>query len=1162
MAEQRTFDAVLVGEEPLLVECARILLSRGHRVAAVVADDPGIRAWADRAGLVSLAHTPDATERLPAGGFDYLFSVTNLRMLPQRLLDLPGRGAVNFHDAPLPRHAGMFATSWAILENESEHGVTWHLMTDVADAGDIVGSATVVVEPGETAHSLNLKCHDAGRVSFATLVDRLADGSAVAVPQDLSRRTYHGRLDGPPRGGLVDPRGAAAEISAHVRATTFGSHANRFGSALLAVADRFVAVEDCEILPGPSAAAPGTVLRVQGRTLTIATATEDVRLSVTPLNTAGLPDVPPRLAAPDQAFVDAWVAAGRTLRRHEPYWAGRLADVRPVDLPWRALAEAAGPARPPAVRDVPAVAGIDGAGGALPFLLAAFGSFLGRVTGEPVFDIALCAGPETGGEERIRGLLAEAVPLRAPKPAAGRSMLDLAAEVAAALGSGGVALTHAADLWRREPSLRDRGDAVASLPVRVELTDRLERVVAPASAGGLTLRASRDGAAWVVLAGPGVDPAVATWVDERFTPYLAAAAAEPTGEAALLPLLSPDEYRRAATRAVAVTAYPRHLCVHQLVLAQAGRTPHGPAVRFAGRELTYAELDRESAALARRLRGLGVGPGSLVGVFQHRGERLPVTLLAVLRTGAAYVPLDPMYPPERIGYMLDDARASVVVADRALVGTLPPIDATVLVHDDGAGAADGGHGVDSTEQCDGGDPLAPAYVIYTSGSTGSPKGVQVGHRALTNFLCSMARQPGFTASDRLLAVTTICFDIAGLELFLPLVTGGSVELASADEAADAGALLDRLAAARPTVMQATPATWRMLVSAGWRGDPGLTVLCGGEALPPDLAEALTERAATVWNMYGPTETTIWSTIDRVRPGQPVTIGHPIANTRCYVLDERAQPLPDGVSGELCIAGDGVADGYLGRPELTAERFPADPYGPGRMYRTGDLVRRLPDGRLRYLQRLDGQVKLNGFRIELGEIEVVLRRHPLVREAVALVRDDTPGGRRLVGYLLPEPSTVDGRLVDEAREHLRRQVPEYMVPTRWVVVDAVPRTPNGKVDRRALPVPGAPAVSGPPPTTELERLIAKTWCEVLRVERVAVDQNFFDAGGDSLRLTEVLAGLRDQLAPQLSRMDMFRYPTVRAMARHLGGAGVTEPSDEPGRNGRAALAARRRRVAQP
>ncbi|MEV8517152.1 amino acid adenylation domain-containing protein [Dactylosporangium sp. NPDC051484] len=1162
MAERRTFDAVLVGEEPLLVECAKILLSRGHRIRAVVADDPGIRAWAREAGLTSLGHTPDLPDHLPPGGFDYLFSIANLRILPQRVLDLAARGAVNYHDALLPRHAGVFATSWALLAGEREHGVTWHLMTDVADAGDILGQASVPVEPDDTAHTLNVKCHDAGRTSFATLVDRLADGTAIAEPQDLSLRTYHARLDGPPDGGLIDPRGPADAVSALVRATTFGGHPNRFGAALLAADDRFFTVEDCEVLPGAPSGEPGTVLRTEGGRVTLATATHDVRLSVTPLAGTDVPNLPARLDPPDLRVVEAWVRVARTLRRHERHWAGRLADLQPPDVPWRALAEAAaGPARTPAVRDTPPVAGA-----ALPFLLAAFGSFLGRVSAESVLDLAVHTEPMLDGATPPRGLLVGAVPLRVLEPAAGRSMLDLAAEVAADLDRAGGTRTHVADLWRREPSLRQHPrQPVASLPVRVDLVAGPLTAVdlAPADSGVLTLRATRDGTAWTLLPGPGTDPAVAAWMDERFTGYLAAAAEDPTGEAARLPILSPDELRRTATQRSATTDYPRDECVHQLVLRQAGRTPHAPAVRFAGRELTYADIDRESGALARRLRALGVGPGSLVGVFQHRGERLPVTLLAVLRTGAGYVPLDPVYPPERISYMLRDARVGVVVADQDLAAGLPAVDATVLVPDAAVPGHDPepSHAPEPSPDQEHGDPLARAYVIYTSGSTGAPKGVQVGHRALTNFLCSMATRPGFTADDRLLAVTTICFDIAGLELFLPLVTGGCVELATADEAADAAALLARMAAARPSVMQATPATWQMLVSAGWQGDPGLTVLCGGEALPPDLADALTSRAAAVWNLYGPTETTIWSCVERVRPGQPVTIGHPIANTRCYVLDGRGQPLPDGVDGELCIAGDGVADGYLGRPELTAERFPDDPFGPGRMYRTGDLVRRLPDGRLRYLRRLDSQVKLHGFRIELGEIEVVLRRHPQVREAVALVREDAPGERRLVGYLLPE-GNPSGDLVEQVRGHLRQHLPQYMVPTQWVVLDAVPQTPNGKVDRKALPAPGTRTVPGPPPATELERRIAEAWCEVLRVQRVAVDLPFFDAGGDSLRLTEVLARLRERLDPQLSRIDMYRYPTVRAMARHLGGRETAPLAEERGRNGRAALAARRRRVAQP
>lgn len=576
-------------------------------------------------------------------------------------------------------------------------------------------------------------------------------------------------------------------------------------------------------------------------------------------------------------------------------------------------------------------------------------------------------------------------------------------------------------------------------------------------------------------------------------------------------------------------------------------------MRCEGRELSYGELDQAADRLAHRLIELGAGPGALVGVHLDRPAELLAALLAVLKTGAAYVPIDPIYPPARIRHMLEDSGARLVLTDDALRATLEGFPVTpVLVEPAGAAGEQG-----PVAPVDRSEPDAPAYVIYTSGSTGLPKGVRVGHRALVNFLWTMARRPGFGSRDSLLALTTVCFDIAGLELYLPLVRGGTVEVLPAAVSADGFALRERIERAAPTVLQATPTTWQMLLAAGWAGDPRLRALCGGEPMPAELAARLVGKVGELYNMYGPTETTIWSTVDRVRAGEPVTIGRPIGNTRCHVLDERGLPVPPGIPGELYLSGDGVADGYLGRPELTAERFVAAPDGAGRAYRTGDLVRHLPDGRLEYLERIDGQIKLNGYRIELGEVESALRRLPGVTAAVALVREDQPGERRLVAYAtggsgLPEPA--------ELRAALREGLPGYMVPAAVVVLARLPLTPNGKIDRKALPKPGSARIAGAGAAvrTDLERRIAEVWCEVLGLDQVGAEDNFFDLGGDSLRLTSAVAELRERLARPVTRLDMFGHPTVRAMAAHL--------SEDPGpvvaqqRRGRdvAALAQRRGR----
>ncbi len=512
----------------------------------------------------------------------------------------------------------------------------------------------------------------------------------------------------------------------------------------------------------------------------------------------------------------------------------------------------------------------------------------------------------------------------------------------------------------------------------------------------------------------------------------------------------------------------------------------------AGHVWSYGELWEYAGRVAAALEGKGLGPGDLIGVRLSRGAPMLGVVLGILRSGAAYLPLDPDFPVDRLSYMVEDGQVSLVLSDTdEPLGGAELLTPEALLASGGASPAT----AHAPRRLPGSDDLA--YVIYTSGSTGKPKGVEIPHSALRNFLGSMRQAPGLAAEDSLLAVTTLSFDISGLELFLPLCVGARVRIASREVAGDGNALLERLEEGEATVMQATPATWRMLLDAGWKGRLK-KALCGGESLPEELARSLVERADEVWNLYGPTETTIWSTLERVDGEGPVLVGCPVANTRVYVLDRHDQLVPDGVHGEIWIAGDGVACGYRNRPELTAERFRPDPFVPGgRMYRTGDLGRWRADGRLEHLGRMDFQVKVHGYRIELGEIESALEGFLEVRQAVVMARGEAED-RRLVAYVVFEE---DGELLaSEIRKRLGSTLPRYMVPGLVWPLESFPLTPNGKVDRKALPDPLAtgvkPAISAAD-LTPAERMISEIFASLLGSEEVNPGDNFFEIGGHSL-----------------------------------------------------------------
>ena len=581
--------------------------------------------------------------------------------------------------------------------------------------------------------------------------------------------------------------------------------------------------------------------------------------------------------------------------------------------------------------------------------------------------------------------------------------------------------------------------------------------------------------------------------------------------------------------------YPRHSCLHELVEAQVARTPGAVAVEFEGRRLTYAELNARANQLAHRLRKLGAGPDLLVAHCVDRSLEMVIAVLAILKAGAAYVPLDPAYPKDRLAFMLADTKAAVLLTQESLRSALPAAQAQVLCIDtDWVSIAQESP---LNLQCDA-RPDSLCYVIYTSGSTGRPKGVMLEHRAAVNILLSVAREPGFTAADTMLAVTTLSFDIAVSEVFLPLITGGRLVVVSREVAADGRRLRQALEDSQPTFMQPTPITWRLLLEAGWPGSPRLTMISTGEALPRTLADKLLPNGTSLWNLYGPTETTIWSTGCRVEDdGRSVHIGRPLANTTAYVLDDQRQPVPIGAEGELYLGGDGVARGYLNRPELTEEKFVPDPFStiPGaRLYRTGDLVRYRPDGNIECLGRMDHQVKIRGLRIELGEIETVLGKQPTVREAVVVAREDNGGDKRLVGYLVCAPGKTP--TPTELRQALKDRLPDYMVPAAYVFLPEFPRTPNGKVDRSKLPAPSRDGATVPRqvklPANARQGHLVQVWEEMLNVGAIGVDDDFFDLGGHSLLAMAIAARVEKGTGKKISLADFYRHPTVERLAAHL------------------------------
>ena len=577
--------------------------------------------------------------------------------------------------------------------------------------------------------------------------------------------------------------------------------------------------------------------------------------------------------------------------------------------------------------------------------------------------------------------------------------------------------------------------------------------------------------------------------------------------------------------------YPQEKCIHQLFEVQVERTPDAVALVFEKQQLTYKQLNQRSNQLAHYLQSLGVASEALVGICIERSVEMVIGLLGILKAGGAYVPIDPNLPPERIELMLSDSQASIFLTQKHLAATLPENQARVLCIDN--------EEIFINQNVE--NPISDvnsqnlAYIIYTSGSTGKPKGVQITHSSVVNLLHSIAITPELRNTDTTIAVTTISFDVSVPEIYGPLALGGRVVVANHEETKDPAQLMELITRQNGTIMSATPATWRMLLDADWEGSQKLKIICTGEGLPRELADQLLGKCESLWNLYGPTEITVWATLYQVKAGEGlVAIGRPIANTQAYILDTNLEIVPIGQPGELHIGGVGLARGYLNRPELTAEKFIPNPFDKNfQLYKTGDLARYLPDGNIECIGRIDNQVKIRGFRIELGEIEAAIASYPEIQNVVVIAKEDNSGNKGLIAYFV---SAQEEFSTQNLRQFLQEKLPNYAIPSNFVKLEFLPLTPNGKIDRKALPEPDniRPELENNfvAPRTKTEELLVNIWSELLGVETVGIQDNFFELGGHSLLATQLIFKTRETFQIKIPLKILFDFPVIAQLASKI------------------------------
>lgn len=1137
------YRCIVIGEGTLPQACAEILLQHGFVVVAVATGDTRFSAWAG-AHAIACVDDPEAlTDILERDGIDFLFSIVNPHILSPQMLAKVRRYALNYHDAPLPRYAGTCATAWALMAGEQRHAVSWHLMSGAVDSGDILAREDVSIASDDTSLTLNVKCYDAALRSFGTLAVQLKEGAVHRTAQDLSRRTFFANGKRPWAACTLDWREPAETLSALVRALHFGPYPNALGLAKFRMGGVFCAIDQLELLDTLSGALPGTILSLSAQQMCVATGSRDIALSgiktldgvaqhpATLASLYGLV-VGARLPAMTEEDAAALDDAYCRAARHEFFWVQQWRQVRPFNFSGSRRIGGAGK-RGSFASSVP--------GGRSPVsLLAAFGAYLARMGNAVKVDIGL---QHAGTVRRHDGLFAHTVPLRM-EFASRRPAPQVLEEVAQRVEEIRTRGSHAADLFMRYPMLRQGGAAEQRLPwpVAVRLMAENHPVVAGYECD-LLLRIAPHG-----------ETLYWDYDTELFEPHrihdiaahflafigrLDAAGAQCFGD---IPLVDEKE----ATLLLeqwndTAVDYPRAATIHGLFEQRAELQPDLPALTWGDQTLTYRELNEKANRLAHYLLGMGAARDTHVAICFERSMHTVIALLAILKAGAAYVPLDPSYPRERLAYMLADAQAVLLLTQEHLSALFSTCGVPMVWIDETAQAyasyspANPAHIASAANL---------AYLTYTSGSTGQPKGVGITHQAV-NRLVFDTRYLDLRASDVVAQAASSAFDAITFEIWGALLHGCQLRIVDYDIVVSPVDFAREINSAGITVLFVTTALFNQFAAYAPRAFAKVRVLLfGGEAVDRRSVEAILRGGAPqrLLHVYGPTESTTFSLFHHVQELAPspatVAIGRPIANTQIYLLDSNLMPVPIGATGELYIGGDGLARGYLNRPDLTAEKFMANPFAAtagARMYKSGDLARYLPNGDIEYVGRVDHQVKIRGHRIEPGEIEATLTAMAAVRNAVVLVREDEKGDKYLIAYLTLHAG-FSSTPTSTLRDALREKLPHYMIPWRFVLLDNMPLSSNGKVDRSALPVADAPLSHADyvAPTTALEEKLARIWARVLKVEQIGVRDNFFELGGHSLLATALMLTIRDELQVELPLRTMFEAPSVEALARKIAG----------------------------
>ena len=1150
-----TYSCFVIGEGTLLIECTTILSRRGFLIKGIISDDPQVRTYCHTGGLLCIDSAADLAVVLTADPFDCLFSIANGYILPEAILRLPRWHTINYHDSPLPAYAGVNATFWALVNGEKTHGITWHLVNAGIDTGAIVQQNQFPIDPDETSISLNIKCYAAAVDSFQKLIDNLTGHTLTIQPQDLAQRSYYPRYKRPDL--LINWSLPAAEITRLHRALDFGFGVNPFGLLKIWTGDHFWLVSDIVATQTISQLRPGTIEAISSDRLLVATS--DFSLTIgriwspdgEPLSIVafceqtGLSDGHV-LAHPEPVVSQAIRIISGQCARYQAYWVNQLLTFQPTTLPWAASSEKSKAITPTTERiDVVLTAVAKRAiqpaimpGNQSHQVLTALLVTLARLTNQPSAGVGYRSHQSAGLSRDTVGLFSDILPLQIEFE--WESGFEQACiRVRQAQAELETHLTFARETWITQPALQTRAREFTQhgYPILICLDGQISAGFLPGKSIliGLT---GKENPTYQVVFDAGIWSV--HWVAElvnRWLIGLEQSVSQPDQPLRSVPLLRGEEQRQIlhVWNETAVP-YPREQLVCQLVEAQVRQRPQAEALRCGTVGLTYEQLNQQANQLARYLQKQGVTPGTLVGLCLERSPEMIISLLAILKAGGAYVPLDPGYPAARLNQLITQTGVQPIITRKKERDRLPPENVCILVdEEERCFAQQSDQNLDVTISAE-----AVAYVLFTSGSSGQPKGVAISHRAIGRTVQG-ANYLRLDETVCMLGLAPLAFDASTLEIWGSLANGGRLVLEAQN--------LPSLEAIKQTIQTYsvntaffTTALFNVLVDSGIGGLVTLTQLAiGGEAASAQHVVRARRQlpACHMINGYGPTESTTFASFYTLSTAGwemgSVPIGRPISNTQLYIVDSFLNPMPVGVPGEILIGGDGLALGYLHQPDLTAQKFIANPFnhqGGSRLYRTGDLARYLADGTIEFLGRLDDQLKIRGFRIEPVEIEQALCQHPAVGEALVLADTLPSGVKRLVGYVVPTGEAVI--LPDVLRAFLKTSLPDYLIPNALIALSAIPLTANGKADKAKLLLlastngqPGQPDL-----LTPTEQAMEPLWAAVLQLPRLSRNDHFFDLGGSSLMSMQLISLIAQTFGLRLSMRDVFTHPTLYQLSKYV------------------------------